>query len=56
MAERDAAIHAAGRLLSDGGGRQGLDEFLPGAQAILHRIIGAVLALDLQETGGLAHL
>ena len=42
-------------LAVEHGLRQGLDEFLPGAKALLRIVVAAILALDLEEAGRLAH-
>ena len=56
VTERNPAIHAARGLLLQLGLRQRLDEFFPGLQAFGHGVVPAVMALDLQEAGGLAHV
>src|SRR5215831_5803983 len=55
VTERDAAIHAARRLLTVLRLRQRLDELLPAAAADIRLIIASVLALDLEKSGGLTH-
>ena len=56
VTERNPAIHAARRLLSQIAGRQGFDEFLPGPQTVLRRFIATVAPFNLQEASGLAHI
>ena len=55
MAEGHAAIHAALRLKPDLGLGQRLDELGPVLQPLLDRPIGAVVAGDVEESGGVGH-
>ena len=55
VAERNAAIHAARRLLAQLRLRQRLDEFVPGLAAHLRLVVAAVVPLDLEKAGRLAH-
>src|SRR5215469_3676819 len=55
VAERDAAVHAAGRLLAGIGLGQRLDEFLPAAAPDLGLLIGPVAALYFKKAGRLSH-
>src|SRR6202023_2102464 len=55
MTERDAAIHAARRLLAVLGIGQRLDEFLPAAAAALRLLVAPIAAFDLEKAGRLTH-
>src|SRR3546814_10838574 len=55
MAERNAAVHAARRLILQLVLGQRLYELVPVLQALLGLFIAAVATLDLKESGGLSH-
>src|SRR6516162_2286734 len=55
VAERDAAVHAAGRLLAGIGLGQRLDEFLPAAAPDFGLLIRPVATLYLKKAGRLSH-
>ena len=55
LAVRDAAIHAARRLLLVVLLGQRQDEFAPMLDALLDRLVVAVVALELEKAGDLAH-
>ncbi len=55
VAVGNAAIHAAAGLLLDLGLGQRLDELVPVLQALLDGAIAAVVAVDFEEAGDLAH-
>ncbi len=52
---RDAAVHAARRLVAHLAVGQRLDEFPPMLDARLDRLVVAVVALELEKPGDLAH-
>ena len=55
MAERDAAVHAPGRLLLELRHRPGEHDLPPVAQALGDRPVGLLVARELEEAGDLAH-
>src|SRR5690606_11591744 len=55
MTKRDAAIHAARALLAEFSIAKRNDELLIVLEALFDGSIGAVVARELHETGGLAH-
>ena len=55
LAERDAAIHAAGALLADGGVGHGEGELLVALDALGHGQVAGLLPGELQEAGRLTH-
>src|SRR3546814_6422574 len=55
MAERNAAVHAARRLIRQLVLRQRFYELVPVLQVLLGLFIAAVTTLDLKESGGLSH-
>src|SRR5262249_25092311 len=55
VAERNAAIHAASRLAVQRRPVERHEELFPVAQALLGIGVGAILAVDLEKAGGLAH-
>jgi len=55
MAERDATVHAARRLLAGLGLGQRPDEFVPAAAAAFRLVIGPVAALDFEKAGRSTH-
>ncbi len=56
VAERNAAIHAARGLLAHLRPWQRLDEFVPVLATRFGLFVAAVVALDFQKAGGLAHV
>src|SRR5204863_1537317 len=55
VTERDAAVHAARRLLLELVRREGEVDLLPVAQPLLERAGGPLLPLDLEKAGDLPH-
>ena len=55
VAERNAAVHAARRLLLELGLREGEIDLFPVAQTLVDRTRRPLLALDLEEAGDLTH-
>ena len=56
MAKRNAAIHAARRLIADLGRGQRLDEFAVIVNPLLRLFVAAVLAFDFQKACDLTHV
>jgi hypothetical protein len=55
VAERNAAIHAARRLVGKFRLRQRLQELRPCLAANVRLVVAAIVPLDLEETGYFAH-